>query len=396
MFKYNIILLRPDSKTPTAVYLHIKKYKLKFPLGISILPAEWDKKKKVSKADAAINKELHKVALALKSIYDDCLEKHIDPDAAYLRSELEKSLKRNKVEGTDFFTAFEDFKRKAVKYNTLRKYGTIYNHLHDFNASLKFSEINLTFLDDFTAYLIKIGNRNNSIAKAISVIKAFMRWTFDREYHKNEIFKKFSPADWEEDTEIIYLTEDELKKAAAAQLKKPHLEEEKDAYLLRCLTGLRYSDLKDLQRESIDLEKGFILKDTIKTGERVLIPLLPTAKEIILKYWDREGFIPVRSIQKSNKLLKEIFFEIKLNTKVVKVRHKGGERISKVYEKWELITTHSARKSFISLSRKFQLADDVIMKITGITDRETLKKYKQLEKEQAADEMLSKWQGRGL
>jgi integrase len=396
MFRYNYKLLRPDSKTETAIYLLINRYKLKYPIGFSVIPKEWDNKHKKAKYDAALNRELLKIHEALQLIYDNCLNENTEPSAAYLRSELERRLKKKKIEGTQFFNAYEDFKKKAVKYNTLRKYGTIRNHLFDFNPSLKFEDINLSFYDSFTRYLVGIGNHNNSVAKAISVIKAFMRWSYEREYHKNEAFKRFKPKEWEETTDIIYLSEEELKKAAKAVLNKPHLEQEKDAYLLRCLTGLRYSDLKDLKKENIDLTKGVIVKDTIKTGERVLIPLLPLAKEIILKYWDSSDFIPVRSNQKSNKLLKEIFSseEINLNTKVVKVRHSGGKRDSKVFFKWELITTHTARKTYISLSRKFGLADDVIMKITGITDRNTLKKYKQLEKEQAAEEMVSKWEGR--
>jgi hypothetical protein len=42
------------------------------------------------------------------------------------------------------------------------------------------------------------------------------------------------------------------------------------------------------------------------------------------------------------------------------------------------------------------LSDDVIMKITGITDPATLKKYKHLDQQTAADEMMDKWGKLGL
>ena len=53
----------------------------------------------------------------------------------------------------------------------------------------------------------------------------------------------------------------------------------------------------------------------------------------------------------------------------------GSKRIEIRKPKCDLISTHTGRKSFITLSYEKGMSTEMIMKITGIKKWETLKKY---------------------
>lgn len=99
--------------------------------------------------------------------------------------------------------------------------------------------------------------------------------------HKD--FKKFS-----EDVDSVYLTENELTQLYDLYLSKtPGLDKARDLFLIGCYTGLRFSDFMHLRPENI---KGRILtRNTLKTSERVPIPLNSKLLSIVAKY---NGVLP--------------------------------------------------------------------------------------------------------
>ena len=98
-------------------------------------------------------------------------------------------------------------------------------------------------------------------------------------------------------------------------LKRGRLQRVKDCFVFSCYTGLSYVDVKELTEgnivQGID-GRYWIYTKRQKTDERVKVPLLPKALEIIEKYrgiQEREGMnrlLPISSNQKVNKYLKEI------------------------------------------------------------------------------------------
>ena len=82
---------------------------------------------------------------------------------------------------------------------------------------------------------------------------------------------------------------------------------------------------------------------TKKTNVDVKVPAHDYVKEIFQKY---DGIVPCGlCIQYFNKYLKVIMKEIGLNDLVTYSFTKGGKIITVTREKWELISSHTARRS---------------------------------------------------
>jgi integrase len=114
---------------------------------------------------------------------------------------------------------------------------------------------------------------------------------------------------------------------------------------LGCKTGLRFGDFKNIQPSEI--KDSFIMIRQAKTGEPVTVPIHPTVKKIIDKY---NGVLPKAKVnQVTNRELKEIAAMIPtLNEEVELSITKGGKKARQTFKKNELISTHTARRSFCS------------------------------------------------
>ena len=181
----------------------------------------------------------------------------------------------------------------------------------------------------------------------------------------------------EEHTIISEEEFEELLKTSPPPASKQHLERVCDVFLFGCCTGLRYSDLQNLKRSNIKDNKIEIV--TKKTSDRLIIPLIKYSKAVLDKYagvdFKDDRALPTISNQKANKHLKELCRLCGINEKIPIEEMRGGERTDKVYEKWELISTHCARRTFICLAIQMGTPVPVIMSITGHKDYNAMKPY---------------------
>jgi site-specific recombinase XerD len=84
-----------------------------------------------------------------------------------------------------------------------------------------------------------------------------------------------------------FLTQEQINLLADLPLTDPDLERKRDIFLFACYTGLAYIDLKSLSGRHIFPENDgswYIIKARQKTGEQSIIPILPLAERILLKY----------------------------------------------------------------------------------------------------------------
>ena len=142
-------------------------------------------------------------------------------------------------------------------------------------------------------------------------------------------------------------------------------EKAKDVFLFSCFTGLRHSDLFKLRRSNIKGE--FLVITSQKTEDSIRVPLTDQAKAILEKYKDSGDInpIPVISQQKYNQYLKHIGFKAELFEMVTQIHYKGRERIETTLPKWQLLTTHIGRKTFVTLAVFLDIPLETVAKITG-------------------------------
>ena len=174
------------------------------------------------------------------------------------------------------------------------------------------------------------------------------------------------------------MTADELKKVKTHDFSdNPRMDRIRDVYIFCCYTGLRYSDVENLKKENIYDDR--IHFTTIKTDDKLTIELNDVARAILDKYsgckFKGNKALPVLPIQKMNEALKEMAESCEINSKVEIIHFKKGERVSEIIPKYKLITTHTARKTFVCTAIRLGINPVVIMKITGHKSYNTMKPY---------------------
>ena len=98
-------------------------------------------------------------------------------------------------------------------------------------SRLLFDSIDSTFFEKLQDYTFtERKNKNSYFAFIIKVLKTFMNWSLDKEYHNNLKYKKFKAR--EDETEIIYLTMDELMKLYNHDFESDRLNQVRDMYVL--------------------------------------------------------------------------------------------------------------------------------------------------------------------
>jgi integrase len=229
---------------------------------------------------------------------------------------------------------------------------------------------------------------NNTANKNIAFLKSFLIWANLNSYADNQSYKSFKVKS--ESNEVIYLTEEELMCLYNFDAKgNDRLERVRDIFVFQCFTGVRYSDLLKISRDDISAATWSIR--TKKTHQMIEIPLSSYAISILARYSDFPTPLPVISNQKMNKYVKELCELAEIDAVVKTVKYQGTERIEHTYKKYEVVGTHTARRTFISLSLQKGMKPEVIMSITGHTDYKMMRKYLKIADEHKREEMDKVW-----
>jgi integrase len=151
---------------------------------------------------------------------------------------------------------------------------------------------------------------------------------------------------------------------------KPHLDRARDIFLTGCYTGLRYSDYSRIKPEHIN--KQFVQIIPIKTKDNVNIPLRTELTTILTK-WD--FIIPSMTSQELGRYIKEIGQMAEITQNIEITETKGNQTIITTKPKNQMITSHTARRSFSSNMFYDGMNPIDIMKITGHKKLDTFQKY---------------------
>lgn len=298
--------------------------------------------------------------------------------------------------GKSFLEYYQEYMASSQAHrspSTLRKYRSIYNHLETFSTERKypltFEGINMRFYDELMDYLVKtLKHTDNTVWKTFATLKAFMVWALDRGLHQNLTFKKFRVVQREVDT--ISLTYDELEYLLGFDLSgHPRLARVRDVFCFACYTGQRYSDVAALRHSDI---KGnvWVLRQQ-KTDSVNRVPLLPQALAILERYKEEALPLPVISNQKMNDYLKDLGKLVELNEATTVTSRRGGEQLVETKPKYDFLTMHTARRTFVTVSLELNMRPEVVMRVSGHTNYQTFKKYIKITDKIKEQEMMQVW-----
>ena len=153
--------------------------------------------------------------------------------------------------------------------------------------------------------------------------------------------------------------------------KNKRLERVRDVFVLGCVTGMRFSDLKRIKKENVGYNE-ITIREVKDKSKHLKIPLVNTSREILKKY---DHKLPCISDQKFRDYLKELCCLVGFNREMVYTKRIGNEVFETRYKMYERIGTHTARRSFVTNMMNQNVPDKAIMKITGHKSISTFQAY---------------------
>lgn len=415
MASYNFYLKDGKSKGETPIYLLFDDgvNRSKLYIQQSIKPKDWNSEKwearKSYSGFSDFNGKLSKIQTKCKELHTSLTKEgkfSVDSLKEKFKTYLDE-LNNRKKENTSgenksfdtlsgFAKFYIDSVKGAKKNNTVLHNNQTLTLLKEFestkNKKVTFERVNLDFYNDFVEYLTRIKKYSpNTIGKHIANIKLFMNEATERGFNTKFDYKSKRFKTTSETVESIYLTEEELLKIYRHDFSKSKkLEKTRDLFIIGCFTGLRFSDFSQLRIENIKDEQ--INVKTQKTGERVVIPIHWTVKEILNKYSETLTGLPRPiSNQKMNEYLKDIGEKVELNEKIFLTTTKGGFKVQTSVAKHDLMTTHTARRSFATNLFLNGFPPISIMKITGHKTEKSFMKYIKISQEENAKLLRLHW-----
>ena len=237
---------------------------------------------------------------------------------------------------------------------------------------------------------------DNTIGGFIKKLKCVLRAAESRGYPVNPAYKSTEfKAQSSVDVDTIYLTREEVERFEKVDLTKKedgkNLELARDIFLVGVWTAQRVSDYNNLKPENIKVVDNngtpmtYISIHQQKTGRLVEIPCNAKVREILNKY--PKG-LPHLSDQKINKYIKDIGKMAGIDEVVEVKGSRGGQVIKEYYKKYELICTHTARRTGATLMYLDGIAIYDIMKVTGHKSVTTLEKYIRADKLEVAQKLV--------
>lgn len=272
---------------------------------------------------------------------------------------------------------------------TVYKFRTFKRHLQDFKPGIKMSNFNTSLFIGFLDYLINVVKlRNTTVQKNWKLLKWFLKWADKNGYIKNKDYLDFNPhLKNVRDKEVVFLTWDELMKVYSLHFpdNKKYLEHVRDVFCFQCFTSLRYSDVAKLKREDIVADAVKVV--TAKTGDTLRIDLNKYSRAILEKYKDCSRPLPVISNQRMNIWLKDVCYLAGIDEPITLVYYRGAERIEETHPKYELIGTHTGRRTFICNALTMGIPAATVMEWTGHSDYKAMKPYIKIADEEKAKAM---------
>ncbi len=237
---------------------------------------------------------------------------------------------------------------------------------------------------------------DNTIGGFIKKLKCVLRAAESRGYPVNPAYKSTEfKAQSSIDVDTIYLTREEVERFEKVDLTQKedgkNLELARDIFLVGVWTAQRVSDYNNLKPENIkEVDNNgtpmtYISIHQQKTGRLVEIPCNSKVRAILNKY--PKG-LPHLSDQKINKYIKDIGKMAKIDEVVEVKGSRGGQVIKEYYKKYDLICTHTARRTGATLMYLDGIAIYDIMKVTGHKSVTTLEKYIRADKLEVAQKLV--------
>ena len=334
--------------------------------GIYITPAQYERLTATDKL------------LTYDCLYD--MQKQLLSELPTTREDAESIIAR--IKGTDenvlsVFTAYADSRRveKGLTDGTNEVYKSLKALLKAYSPNATMKQIDDKWMQGLIIYMVSQGMTNRTQSNYYRVLKTFLNYY--------DISLNFEPKFKVIENDVVSLTKAELHNIYTVELKIYNRDKKysenvasavRDIFVVQCLTGLRYSDMIHIYKENIQEDDGgkYIVLITKKTMKRLKIYFNDRCTHI-LEMWDWN--LPHYKLEVMNRWLPEIAKQAGVKGRVEVARMIGSKRVVEYKQKWEMVKTHTARRTFISLMLEAGESVTTVRSITGHTQLSSFSRY---------------------
>lgn len=382
-------------QNPTSIYVRLRAGRnvdLKCKTRFVINPKDWSDAKgevKNLKDDdlKALDSKLLDFQYELIKHYNAADDKTFI-DSSWLSDFINPSLEDKKGGGSNslvkYFETYGQYKKHELSSASITKLNVVMHLLERFEKhrrkKINIVDVNHKFKLEYENYCRTEKYAKNTIARSLKFIKTVC-------YHARYNGIATSPqldsiTTKGEKVEKIYLTPAELEKIQSEKLAHDYLENARDWLIISCETGQRVSDFMRFTKSMIRLQTTSDGKKEIplieftqqKTQKIMAVPLSQAVMKILKK---KNGEFPrAISSAKYNKYIKEVckVAKIEAQTKGSKIDPEINRKVSGVFPKHELVSSHVGRRSFAS-NNYGKIPTPLLMSATGHTTEKMFLEY---------------------
>lgn len=403
--------LRPSTKDKGAsihlTFHYGKKKRFRYSTGLKIQNVKnWDVKKMRIKNvieerfKAEVNNQLNNFQAYLEEQFVDlAVNQKVNVDNEVLKEISNKFFNKasgnqeenNALELMDFYSWYIiNYTTKPLPTTggplspgTAKTYLNSYKILKRFNDSvykLTYKKITLSFYDDFIQWLHDQDYSSNYIGTQIKVLKTVLTSSTEKGLNTNLDYTKKYFRKPTEDIDNIFLTEAEIqliieldvahfktiKTNKTLSITPEKLSKARDLFIIGCSTGLRVSDFNRLTRNNIYFDeqgKSYFRLIVRKGLKPITIPINSTAQSILNA---NNGHPPERMPEQHiNYCIKILGRLAGIDEMTNKTITKGGKSRTMTVPKHDLISNHTARRSFCTNAYLSGMPTADIMAISG-------------------------------
>lgn len=308
--------------------------------GVYITVNQWnDKKKEVVKHENSyqINTALRAKIAKIEAIEYEYLKKGIPYDFQILKNDFLGL-------SNDSFLSFckKELQKKDLSQATVNNHNATFALLQkyeDLTDTISFQSLTLDWLQTFDKNLICKGLEKSSIGRHHQTIRAYVNEAIKKgkidakDYPYKHYQIKAQKAD------ITHLNETQLQKLQEMAENESNIY--LNMFLLGCYTGLRFADIQNLEKTTIEnQEYNYLRKKAQKTGKmtniNISILFEGNAEKIINSYQEMKPFLQVSNVQINIKLkeigekigVKDLHFHVSRHTFATQLLEKGLDIVS--------------------------------------------------------------------
>lgn len=350
-----------------------------------------------------INAEIQRYEQVAAEVFRAFEVKGVEPTQSQYREELRKALGRTRETGMMNVASLSD--RFLIENG-----GSQWAEMTFYNLSMFFNALNKTYaglaietmatsewMDKYVSDLTELGTRTTTIRVRTANVKTFLKWCQKKGY----LDENYTAKDWSYKPRtlpktVVWLSWDELMRINDMEFgTRTKLDRNRaavrDMFLLSCFTSLRHSDIENLKWSSID-ENGIHIVIQ-KTSKPVNIELNKYSRAVLERCRSRidniypEYVFPRLSRHTVRDRIKEIARRAGITEPVRQVYYSGGRKVSVEKSKYELLSMHCGRRTFICNALEMGISPTIVMKWTGHSGYTSMKPYIDISDKAKSDAM---------